>query len=234
MTSSGVQQGYLDPQQLYENLIQQARNTSRIEVVNQYRLPEVSNARLQRDAPLLYLRGEQVYTYAFEITDPEKNETSVSAIVILHVPNNRAPITLVDGYAISAPSGLVQDPGVMRQELIRFINSYRYDPQWVQYANNATVNFEGDLSARENAFYTTQQQIHQNNMDALDRSHQSFMERSAASDRSHQSYMDRSAASDRMQSQTIDSIHDRQQLINPNTGERYEADGYYDYNYVNP
>ncbi len=104
--------------------------------------------------------------------------------------------------------------------MIRFINSYRYNPQWVEYANAVTVNFEGNLSARENAFYTTWQQIHQNNMDALDRSHQSFMHRSAASDR--------------MQSQTIDSIHDRQQLINPNTGERYEADGYYDYNYVNP
>ncbi|MET0066831.1 MAG: hypothetical protein ABW076_10865 [Candidatus Thiodiazotropha sp.] len=234
MTSSGVQQGYLDPDQLYNSLIQQALNTYPVEIINQYRLPEVSNVRLQRDAPLLYLRGAQVYTYGFEMLDPEKRETSVSAIVIVHVPNNRAPITLVDGFGISAPSGLVEDPGVMRQELIRFINSYQYDSQWVQYANAQTINFESNLSARENAFYSTQQQIHQNNMDALDRSHQSFMDRSAASDRSHQSFMDRSAATDRMQSQTIDSIHERQQLFNPDTGERYEADGYYDYNYVNP
>ena len=32
----------------------------------------------------------------------------------------------------------------------------------------------------------------------------------------------------------MDAIHERQQLINPATGARYEADGYYDYNYVNP
>lgn len=220
MTSSGVQQGYLNPDQFYNNLLQQTLNTSQAKVTNQYRLPEVSSFRLQRDSQLLYLRGERVYTYGFEMTDLDKREKSVSALVIAHIPNNRAPITVVDGYGISVPSSTSLDMPALRQELIRFINSYHYDPQWVQYANSQTVNFESNLSARENAFYTNQQRIHQNNMDALDRS--------------HQSYMNRSAASDKLHTQSVDAIHDRQQLVNPNTGERYKAEGYSDYNYVNP
>jgi hypothetical protein len=220
MMSSGVQQGYLDPDQFYNNLIQQATGASNARILNQYRLPEISNYRLQRDSQLLYLRGEQVYTYGFEILDPDKKEVGISALIISHIPNNRAPITLVDIFGISGPDSVVDNPATLRQELIRYVNSYRYDPQWVQSANAQSINFENNLGAREKSFYNNQQIIHQNNMDALDSSHQSYMQRSATSDSIH--------------SRSIDGIHERQQLINPSTGQRYEADGYYDYNYVNP
>ena len=71
-------------------------------------------------------------------------------------------------------------------------------------------------------------------MNALDRSHNAYRARSAASDRAYSQYRNNNAASDRAQSEYINSIHERQQLIDPETGQRYEADGYYDHNYVNP
>lgn len=216
----GHMQGAADPDQLYGQLMQLATANGEVQILEQYSVPAMSQYRLQRDAPLLFLRGEQVYAYGFDATDAGKNESSVSAIVISVIPNNGVPMTSIDAYAISLPSPRAGDLRGLRGELVQFVNSYRYDEQWVQTANVQTVGFENNLRARENTFYSTQQRIHQNNMDALDSS--------------YNAYRDRSAASDRMQSRTVDAIHERQQLIDPTTGTRYEADGYYDYNYVNP
>ena len=213
-------QGVVDPDRYFEELMQLATSASNVRILARYAIPEISQYRLQRDAPLLFLRGQQVYTYGLDSTDPDKNETGVSAIVISIFPNNGAPMSIVDAYGITLPSSVVDDLGRLRRELVAFVNSYRYDEQWVQLANAQTVQFEGNLSARENAFYSTQRRIHQNNMDALDQS--------------YNAYRDRSAAAERMQQGTVSAIHERQQLINPATGARYEADGYYDYNYVNP
>lgn len=218
--SAGVIQGMVNSTQVVNYFQQQIAQSPQARIHRQYRLPEVSQHLLKIDAPLYYKQSQQISTVAMEIDDPTENESSILVIAVQGVPNNGAPVTMINIYGVSVPlTNKARFPN-LNQALMQFIFSYRYDNRWVQSANASHVQFQNNLRAREGAFYSRQNQIHQNNMNALDSSFNSYMNRSSASDRAHQ--------------QTIDSIHERQQLIDPSTGARYEADGYNDYNYVNP
>ena len=211
----------LNPEQYFNNLLQQvtAENPN-ANITNRYQIAAISQHMIQRDSNLLFRNGQQVVTYGFDVIDQEANQKSSAAIVISSLPNNGAPVTIVDLLGFTVPLSAGHETSQVQNEMIRFARSYQYDQGWLQSANAQHIQFQGNLSARNRAFRQNQQRIHQSNMDALDSSFNSYMERSAASDRSHSTY--------------INSIHERQQLVDPNTGTRYEADGYSDYNYVNP
>ncbi len=187
-----------------------------------------------RDTQLIYKNGQQVVTYGLDLIDTESKQKSSAVFVISSLPNNGAPVTNVDIIGFTAPMSGSSDFNSVRSEMIRFARSYQFDRGWVQSANAQHLQFLNNQTAKNNAFMANQQRIHQSNMDALDRSHNSYMERSAASDRAHSNYMNNSTASDRSHSSYIDSIHEREQMVDMNTGARYETEGYYDYNYVNP
>ncbi|MCG7923184.1 MAG: hypothetical protein N0C81_13635 [Candidatus Thiodiazotropha lotti] len=228
-------QNPVNPQQYFNSILQQlTAENPESEIINQYRVPEITQHMMQRDSQLIYKNGQQVVTYAFDILDAQSNEKSSAAIVISSLPNNGAPVTNVDIIGFTAPMSGSRDFTGVRREMIRFARTYQFDRGWVQSANSQHQQFLNNQTVKQNAFMANQQRIHQSNMDALDRSHNSYMERSAASDRAHSNYMNNSAASDRSHSSYIDSIHEREQMIDTSTGARYETEGYYDNNYVNP
>lgn len=224
-----------NPRQLVNALIQETQKQEpNARIVKQYRIQEISQHILQSASNLMFVMGQQVETYAIDAEDSDANEKSVVALAIRNVPNNGAPVSIIDVYGLSVPLSSGQSFSELREEVIRFARSYRYDANYVQTSNLKQQQFLAKQSANQQAFSARQNQIHQNNMNALDSSFNSYMARSAASDASHSSYMNRSAMSDAGHSSYIDSIHERQQLVDPTTGTRYEADGYADYNYVNP
>ena len=230
-----VIQGTIHPEQIVSKLLNEALSESpEARLLRRYQLPEITRYVQQQDSQLLFLNGQQVVTYAFDVEDPQSKEKSVTAITVRNVPNNGAPITLIRFFGVSKPSSSPDSYSEMRNELIRFAHSSRYDRGWVQSANRQHVQFLNNLRERQSAFASNQQRIHQSNMNALDSSFNSYMDRSAASYQSQKNYMSNSAASDQGYNQYINSIHERELLVDPNTGTRYEADGYYDYNYVNP
>jgi hypothetical protein len=231
---SNMSQSPLDPQQFFNTLLQQASAESNLRISQRYQLPQVTNAILQRDAQLLFVRGQQVTTYAADIEDLDLGHKSVIAVSVRNVPNNGAPIAIIDAFGISVPTTTPDSYAQLRDEMIRFVQSHRYTAPYVQALNAQTVGFEGDLAARNRAFQQNQAQIHQRNMDALDQSFDSYRRNAATMDRGFDSYMDSTRQSDRGHASYIDSIHERQQLVDATTGQRYEADGYADYNYVNP
>lgn len=214
-----VMQGLVNPEQYLHGIQQQVINEG-ARILGQYSIPIISQHLLRTDAPLYFKQGQQIASYALDIEDRNKNEIGIAVFAIHHLPNNGSPITVVSVYGISKPMSHHGNFDSLRGELVRFVQSYRLDNRFVQSTNAQHVQFQNNLRAKENAFYTQQNIIHQNNMNALDNS--------------HNSYMRRSQASDRMQQQTIDSIHERQQLVDPTTGKRYQADGYAQYNYVDP
>lgn len=225
----------VDPQQYFNQLVQQlSAEAPEAKIVNQYRVPEITQHMANRDTQLVYKNGQQVVTYAIDIIDAETNEKSSAAFVISSLPNNGAPVTNVDIIGFTALMSGSSDFSGVRSEMIRFARSYRFDRSWVQAANAQHIQFLNNQTAKNNAFTARQNQIHQSNMNALDQSFNSYMERSAASDRAHSSYMNNSYASDSSHSSYIDSIHEREQMVDASTGTRYEVEGYYDYNYVNP
>lgn len=224
-----------NPRQIVNTLIQKSQQEEpNARIVAQYRIPEISQHLLQAASNLIFVMGQQIETYALDVEDSDANEKSVVALAIRNVPNNGAPVTIIDVYGLSVPLSSAHSFSELRSEVIRFARSYHYDPNWVQSANLQQQQFLARQSANQQAFSARQNQIHQNNMGALDSSFNSYMGRSAASDSGHRSYMNNSAISGSGHSSYIDSIHERQQLVDPTTGARYEADGYADYNYVNP
>lgn len=231
---SSMLQNPVDPQQFFDLLLQQASAESDLVISQRYHLPEITDAILRRDGQLLFVRGQQVTTYAADIEDRDLGRKSVIAVSVRNVPNNGAPIALIDAFGVSVPTTTPDGYDQLRDEMIRFVRSHRYDDAYVQALNAQTVGFESNLAARNSAFQRNQAQIHQRNMDALDQGFASYRSNAAAMDRSFDSYMDNSRQSDRGHDSYIDSIHERQQLVDVTTGQRYEADGYYDYNYVNP
>ena len=213
--------GQVNPQQYFNNLLQQiASEEPESRIVSKYELPEITQHIQQRDSQLIYRYGQQTVTYGFDVVDASDKRMSSVAVAVSVFPNNGAPATTVQIFGVTVPESEVADFSASRKEMIRFVRSYQYDQNWVQSANVQHSQFRSNLSARERNFSIQQQRIHQSNMDALDQS--------------YKSYRDRSAASDRVQRQFVDSIHERQQFVDPTTGGRYEADGYYDYNYVKP
>lgn len=211
----------VNPQQYFNSVLQQLGSESpEARIVKKYSVPEITQYILQRDAQVIFRNGQQTVTYAFDVVDSSSNNKSAAAFAISSVPNNGAPVTIVEIFGFTGPKSASSDFASIRNEMVRFALSYQYDRNWVQAANTQHMQFLSNLRARERSFSANQQRVHQSNMDALDRS--------------YNSYMDRSAASDQGQRQFVDAIHERQQFVDPATGARYEADGYYDYNYVNP
>lgn len=210
-----------DPQQYLNTLMQQIHATEpNTRILQQYQMPGISQHLAQADSVLTHLAGQQVVTLALDVEDPDAQNRSVVALVIKNSPNNGAPVSTIVALGITVPANSQQEFDGMRDELLRFVRSYRYDPGWVQSANASHIQFLNNQRMKQNNFAQTQQRIHQNNMDALDSS--------------FNSYMGRSASSSRSQSQYVDSIHERQTLVDPNSGTLYQADGYAGYNYVNP
>lgn len=210
----------ISPEQYVNNLLQQWSGDSGIKVISYYPAPQITQYLIQRDSQLIYRSRQQMATYTIEFEDYSRNERSISVLAFHVIPLRGAVMSTYDIFGLSTPMTNSKSFNQLRQQLNEFIYSYKYDTQWVQSANAQTVQSNRNLTARENAFYNRQQQIHENNMNALDSSQSSFERRSRLSDKSQQNW--------------VDSTHERQQLVDPNTGARYEAEGYYNYNYVNP
>ena len=227
-------QGAVDPQALVNDLIaRMSQAEPQGKVLERYMLPEISQSKARQDAPLLFRQGQRVVTFAFDYDNPSKRIMGSTALLIHTLPNNGSPITAVTGYGIEVPRSGSMSLDSARKELVRYATSYRYTPEFVQVSNAQHMQFSNDLRARENSFANRQNQIHRDNMQALDDSYNSYMQRSNEQERARQAYRANSGGYDSQQAY-VDSIHERQQLIDPETGQRYEADGYRDYNYVNP
>lgn len=210
----------VNPDQYANQLLQQIASQGKVNIINRYTIPEIARHLWQIDRQMVYRSGQQTYLYAVDLEDLEENEISIVLFVVNLIPNNGTPVTFVDLYGISAPMGQQSDFASLRQQLTAFMLSKRYDNRSLQMINANHLRFLNNLRARESNFYRNQARIHQNNMEALDRSHESFQRRSAASDRMHQ--------------KQIDAINERRQMVNPNTGQRYQVEGHYDNNWVNP
>jgi hypothetical protein len=234
LTGKLIQQP-VDPQHFFNSLVQQlASENPEAQIVNQYRVPEITQHMANRDSQLVYKNGQQVVTFAIDVIDNETNEKSSAAFVISSLPNNGAPATNLDIIGFTAPASGSSDFSGVRAEMIRFARSYQFDRGWVQSANAQHIQFLNNQTAKNSAFAARQNQIHQSNMNALDSSFNSYMERSAASDQAHRNYMDSQVSSGNSHNAYIDSIHEREQMIDTSTGQRYVVEGYHDHNYVNP
>ena len=213
--------GYaVNPDQYVNQLLQQLTSQKKLNIINRYTIPEIARHLLQIDQQMIYKKGQQTYLYAVNLEDPKINEIGITLFAINLIPNNNTPVTIVEIYGISSPMDQQRDFSALRQQLTDFMLSKRYDNRYVQMINAKHLRFLTNLRAREKAFYGSQARIHQNNMDILDQS--------------YESYKRRGAASDRIQQQQIDAMHERRQMVNPNTGQRYQVEGHYDYNWVNP
>jgi hypothetical protein len=150
------------------------------------------------------------------------------------LPNNGAPSTNLTVIGFTAPISGSSDFSGVRAEMIGSARSYQYDRSWIQSANAQHMQFLNNQAAKNNAFAVRQNQIHQSNMNALDSSFNSYMERSAISDQGQDNYINSQVTSGNSSNSFIDSIHEREQMIDPNTGQRYETEGYNDHTYLNP
>jgi len=220
MGSLGTFQYVLNPDQYIYNIEQKVASQPNARIVKKYTIPRITQHLVQQDARMLYRQGQRVFTYAFDTENTDKNEVGVSVIVVYVVPNNGTPISFVDFYAVSIPSTRENKYNKIRDQLLLFVLSRRYNEKYLQAINSQHIQFQANLSARKRAFNNRQTQIHKNNMDAMDSR--------------YNAYRKRSAASDKAQGQFVDSIHERQQMVDPDTGARYQVEGYSDYNYVNP
>ncbi|TCK17706.1 hypothetical protein DFR30_0948 [Thiogranum longum] len=210
----------IGPEQLVNNIVEQTTAQNKAVVTRRYRVPEITQHQLQLDSQLLYKQGQQAASYAFDFEDQEEKTIGTAVFVVGVIPNNGAPMSMVDYYGVSIPASRRNAFKEIRDEFFRFVRSSKYDPAYVQGLNSQHMQFLNNKNARQRAFNMRQQQIHQNNMDTSDRSFKAWQDRNAASDRSQQQY--------------VDSIHERRQMTDPNTGTQYQVEGYHDYNYVNP
>lgn len=213
-------QGYIPPEAFVDQLVQQAMASGDVRVANQQAVPEIAHYIARLESPLLFKQNQSVYAYAIHVDDASTGEKSAAILTVHHIPNNGAPATSMNVFGVSKPrSG---EPGFdgLNHDLMAFVHSYRYDNRWVQAANANHAQFLSRQQTRNRSFQSRQNQIHQNNMEALDSSFNSYMNRSDSSSRGQQAY--------------VDSVLERQQYIDRSTGQRYEADGYYEHNYVNP
>jgi len=210
----------VNPDQYFNQIIQTMNATPGVKITAQYPLSMLNATAQQRDSQLLHLQQQQVVTYAVDFEEAKSGTINSIAVEIHNASRRGASFAFSRIYGITAPGNDGVSAEQMHSELVRFAQSYRYDNQWAQWANNAQMQFEANLSNREQVFAATQAQIVRNNNQALDSSFESWKRRDAMT----------SAG----QAATVAGINETQRMYDPSTGQVYEADGYYNYNYVNP
>ena len=194
-------------------------NNNQISIVKTYITPGIDQHIAQEDHKMIHSQGERVYAITIE-TKLSGNRLGVGSIVFKFLPNNGAPITEVFSHGVVYPKSLASKYKQIRNDFFVFMMSSKFDNRFVQNINIKHSQFLANLRARERAFSVSQNQIHQNNMKALDDSYNNFRQRNATNNRSHNAF--------------IDSIHERRQMTDSSTGQKYNVEGYYDHNYVNP
>lgn len=211
-------QGYLDTNK-FLNYFEGVLNNNQASIIKSYTTPEIIQHIAQEDNKYLHRQGQRVNALTIE-TELRDNRLGVGSIVFKFLPNNGAPITEVTSYSVTFPRSLKNKFNQFKNDYYRFMMSSRYDDQYVQAVNVRHSQFLANLGARQRAFNVSQNQIHRNNIKALDDSYNSFQQRSAVSDQSHNAF--------------INSTHERQQMTDSTTGQTYDVYGNYDHNYVNP
>ncbi len=211
-------QGYINVNQ-YLTYLEGELNNRGTFLIKSYEIPKINQYITQEDSRLLFRQSERVITVIADLKLPN-DRLSIAAIVFKFLPNNGSPVTDISGYSVEFPESLVRKYERIKNDFFIFMMSGQYDANYVQVVNARHSQFLANLRAREGRFYESQSRTHQSNMKALDDSYNAYRQRSERSDQSHNAF--------------IDSIHERRQMTDSSTGQKYNVDGYYDHNYVNP
>lgn len=193
-------------------------NKNNASIIKSYTTPEIIQHIAQEDNKFLHRQGQRVNALTIETVRGDR--LGVGSIIFKFLPNNGAPMSEVITNSITFPRSLKNKFEQFKNDYYRYMMSSRYDDQYVQAVNIQHSQFLANLKAKKNAFNISQNQIHRNNMKALDDSYNGFRQRSAVNDQSHNAY--------------INSIHERQQMTDSTTGQTYDVYGNYEHNYVNP
>ncbi len=218
--SLGSFQYAVDPQQAMNHYLQQIAAHGNARLIGQRQVPEITQHMYRLDQPLLFKQGMHLTTYAFDFEHEQDNRLSTALFLIYILPNNGAPMSWVESRGVSLPASRGPEFDAIRQDFFRYLLSTRYDPQYVQALNNQYMTNQGRLQAQQRAFNEQQRQFRENSNAINESIMGAYQSRNESMDRSHQQY--------------VDSIYDRRQMTDPSSGTRYEVEGNYEYNYVNP
>ncbi len=211
-------QGFVSAEQFFDQ-IDDSLKENNITILELYAAPEMSRAIAQRDSVILSLSGQRVHALWMKTRLPDDMLTT-GVLVFSYVPNNGAPVTRIMGYSLAYPASLDKQHDQLKADIGRFISSWTYEQPYVQASNSSHMQFLARLSARERAFRESQDQIYRNNMSILDSSFESYLRRSEASSAGHK--------------RSIGAINETRVMVDQSTGQRYEVDGNFRRNFVNP
>ncbi|HEB63634.1 MAG TPA: hypothetical protein ENJ07_04055 [Gammaproteobacteria bacterium] len=211
-------QGFVSVEQFFDH-IDASLKENNIAILELYAAPEMSRTIAQRDSVMLSLRGQRVYALWMKTRLPDDILTT-GVLVFSYAPNNGAPVTRITGYSLAYPARLDKQHDQIKADIGRFISSWTFEQPYVQASNSLHLQFLARLSASERAFRESQDQINRNNMSMLDSSFESYLRRSEASSAGHK--------------RSIGAINETRIMVDQGTGQRYQVDGNFRRNFVNP
>lgn len=205
--------------------VAQMANSIGLKFIKLYSLPEVAQAD-KSYADMLYKAGQQQNTFLAAASDWEDGKGN-KVVIITHYNENAGQGSIYWGYYI-------QVLGSKAAAFENAKNTYLYGLVNTQYNQQSIAAYNQAEAAKANQSWSTHNQTMQNNQanfDAQQRAHQSSVD--AWNKSSMDGYNSRSASQDRMQNQTINSINETQNVIDPNTGQQYQVEGYSNQYWVN-
>lgn len=196
-----------------------------LKFIKQYPLPQVAQAD-KNYSDQLYKVGQQQSAFLAGGSDWEDGKGNKVA-VITHYNENAGQGSIYWGYYIQVLGSKATAFENAKNVYINGLVNTQYNQQGIAAYNQAEA-------AKANQSWTTHNQKMQNNQadfDAQQRAHQSTVD--AWNKSSMDGYNSRSASQDRMHNQTINSINETQNVIDPNTGQQYQVEGYSNQYWVN-
>lgn len=211
---------------LQEDIIPHAQGQG-LKLVNKFALPELAQFDKRFDSYLFkgIPENKQFQCIATEWIDKNGDKS----IGIIRYFTNQYPTTggMDWGYTLNAMGAPANEYKRAKQAFINSLVNFQINPQWVQTSNN----FYSQKSRQSAA-------SHQQRMAAINAQGQASRNLgntySSISDSSFESWKRRNAMNDAGHSKTINNgIWERTTISNPNTGQRYYAEGQNNYYWMN-
>ena len=133
-------------------------------------------------------------------------------------------------FEISAPAN---EFASKKAEMINIVKSVKKNPQWAQLVKQIDAQKAREIDNRSRSSYAAHQQRMANNQAAFDASQRSYRETQQAYDNANQSWMNNQRMSDQGQQNYVNSIHGTEVYTDPNSGDQYNLDNPYKYNWTN-
>ena len=198
--------------------IAQMAKSNGMKFVKQYPLPQVAQAD-KSYMDQLYKVGQQQTSFQAAGSEWVDNKGN-KAIIVVHYSENAGQGSVFWGYYVQV---LGSEETAFERAKNAYLNGLvntRYDRQHIMAYNQ----HEAAKSNQSWAAHNQKMQTNQSNFEAQQRAHQSSVDSWNKS--SMDAYNSRSASQDRMQSQTVNSINETQNVTDPSNGQTYQVEGY--------